>query len=77
MTISEAIEYFLSDHRRLGSRPAATQWGWDARRIAGYAGRAYRPVLRDLNRWEERGLGGSADGAAPGNPSPIGVDRRA
>lgn len=26
MTIFEAIEYFLSDHRRLGSRPATIQW---------------------------------------------------
>ena len=36
--------------------------------IAAYTGRSEASVLRDLDRWEERGFGGLADGTAPGNP---------
>lgn len=50
--------------------------GWDVQQIAGYTGRTYRQVLRDLDRWEARGLGGLADGTALGKASPIGEEQR-
>ena len=39
-------------------------------RIAAYTGRSPASVLRDLDRWEGRGLEGLADGTAPGTPPP-------
>ena len=36
--------------------------------IAAYTGRSPASVGRDLDRWEERGFEGLADGTAPGNP---------
>lgn len=39
--------------------------------IAAYAGRRLSSVLRDYNRWEQRGLAGLADSAVPGRWSPI------
>jgi transposase len=36
--------------------------------IASYTGRSPQSVGRDLDRWEERGVEGLADGTAPGNP---------
>lgn len=45
--------------------------------IAAYTGRSEASVLRDLDRWEERGFGGLADGTAPGNPPRITGEVRA
>lgn len=39
--------------------------------IASYTGRSPASVARDLDRWQERGIEGLADGAAPGNPPRI------
>lgn len=50
--------------------------GLGAQEIAEYTGRGYREVLRDLDRWEARGLEGLADGQAPGNPSALGGEQR-
>jgi transposase len=36
--------------------------------IAAYTGRSPASVCRDLDRWEQRGFEGLADGSAPGNP---------
>ncbi len=36
--------------------------------IAVYTGRSPTSVLRDFDRWKERGSEGLADGTAPGNP---------
>ncbi len=46
-------------------------------RIASYTGRSQASVLRDLDRWEERGFEGLADGTAPGNPPRITGEVRA
>jgi transposase len=51
--------------------------GEGVERIATYTGRSPSSVLRDLERWEERGFEGLADGAAPGNPPRITVEVRA
>jgi transposase len=40
-------------------------------KIASYTGRSAASVARDLDRWNERGLEGLADGTAPGNPPRI------
>jgi transposase len=40
-------------------------------RIAAYTGRSPASVCRDLDRWEQCGLEGLADGSAPGNPPRI------
>lgn len=45
--------------------------GETVERIATYTGRSAASVLRDLDRWEERGFEGLADGTAPGNPPRI------
>ena len=45
--------------------------------IAAYTGRSEASVLRDLDRWEERGFGGLSDGTAPGNPPRITGEVRA
>ncbi len=45
--------------------------------IAAYTGRGAASVLRDLDRWEERGFGGLADRTAPGNPPRITGEARA
>ena len=42
--------------------------GSNMAQIASYTGRSPTSIARDLDRWEERGLEGLADGAAPGNP---------
>jgi transposase len=42
--------------------------GENAEKIAAYTARSSASVLRDLERWEERGFEGLADGTAPGNP---------
>ncbi len=39
--------------------------------IAAYTARSEQSVGRDLDRWEERGFEGLADGTAPGNPPRI------
>lgn len=44
-----------------------------AAEIAEYSGRGYRSIIRDLERWEERGFEGLGDGSAPGNKSPLGA----
>lgn len=41
--------------------------GEGVERIAAYTGRSPSSVLRDLDRWEERGFEGLADGTAPAN----------
>ncbi len=51
--------------------------GEGAERIAAYTGRSPASVLRDLDRWEGRGLEGLADGTAPGNPPRITGEARA
>ncbi len=45
--------------------------------IAAYTGRGAASVLRDLDRWEERGFEGLADGTAPGNPTRVTGEVRA
>lgn len=45
--------------------------------IAAYTGRGAASVLRDLDRWEERGFEGLADGTAPGNPRRVTEEVRA
>jgi transposase len=45
--------------------------GEGVERIAAHTGRSPSSVLRDLDRWEERGFEGLADGTAPGNPPRI------
>ena len=45
--------------------------------IAAYTGRGAASVLRDLDRWEQRGLEGLADGTAPGNPRRVTEEVRA
>ncbi len=45
--------------------------------IAAYTGRGAASVLRDLDRWEERGFEGLADGTAPGNPPRVTGEVRA
>ena len=51
--------------------------GEGVERIAAYTGRSEASVLRDLDRWEERGFEGLADGSAPGNPPLITAQARA
>lgn len=45
--------------------------GSNMSQIASYTGRSPTSIARDLDRWDERGLEGLADGAAPGNPPRI------
>jgi transposase len=45
--------------------------------IASYTGRSEASVLRDLARWQERGVEGLDDGTAPGNPPRITEPMRA
>ncbi len=45
--------------------------------IAAYTGRSEASVLRDLDRWKERGFEGLADGTAPGNPPRVSAEVRA
>ena len=45
--------------------------------IASYTGRSPASIARDLDRWEERGLEGLADGTAPGNPPRITEEAKA
>lgn len=45
--------------------------GSNIQAISAYTGRSRASVGRDLDRWEERGLEGLFDGAAPGNPPRI------
>ena len=47
------------------------------RTISAYTGRSEAGVGRDLDRWEERGFEGLADGTAPGNPPRITGEARA
>jgi len=44
--------------------------------IASYTGRSPASVARDLDRWQQRGIEGLADGAAPGNPPRITEEAR-
>ncbi len=45
--------------------------------IASYTGRSPQSVGRDLDRWEQRGFEGLADGTAPGNPPRVTGEARA
>lgn len=54
-----------------------SQRGMSASKISEYSGRNYRSIIRDLERWEERGIEGLSDGSAPGNKSPLGEEQRA
>ena len=45
--------------------------GSNMKTIAVYTARGEQSVGRDLDRWEERGFDGLADGTAPGNPPRI------
>ena len=47
------------------------------KRIASYTGRSPTSICRDFDRWEQRGLEGLADAAAPGNPPRITMEARA
>jgi transposase len=49
----------------------------NAEEIAVYLGRSYRSVLRDLQRWEGRGVEGLADSEIPGQRSPLGEVEKA
>lgn len=51
--------------------------GSNVRTIASYTGRSEASVGRDLDRWEEQGFEGLADGTAPGNPPRITGEARA
>jgi transposase len=51
--------------------------GESVERIAAYTGRSRMSVCRDLDRWEQRGLEGLADGTAPGNPPRVTEEARA
>lgn len=51
--------------------------GESVERIAAYTGRSRMSVCRDLDRWEERGFEGLADGTAPGNPPRVSGEARA
>ncbi len=51
--------------------------GEGVEQIAAYTGRSQASVLRDLDRWEGRGLEGLADGSAPGNPPRVTGEARA
>lgn len=44
--------------------------------ISAYTGRSSASVGRDLDRWEQRGIEGLADGTAPGNPPRITEEAR-
>jgi transposase len=48
-----------------------------ASEIGEYTGRHYRSIIRDLERWEERGMAGLSDGSAPGNKRALGEEQRA
>jgi transposase len=50
--------------------------GYNMRSIASYTARSPQSIGRDLDRWEERGLAGLADGTAPGNPPRITEEMR-
>jgi transposase len=50
--------------------------GYNMRSIAAYTARSSQSVGRDLDRWEERGLAGLADGAAPGSPARVTQEAR-
>ena len=45
--------------------------------ISAYTGRGRASIARDLDRWQERGLEGLADGRAPGNPPRITEEAKA
>jgi len=51
--------------------------GSNMRTVASYTARGEQSVGRDLDRWEERGFEGLADGTAPGNPPRITEEARA
>lgn len=51
--------------------------GGSVERIAAYTGRSRMSVCRDLDRWEQRGFEGLADGTAPGNPPRVTEEARA
>ncbi len=51
--------------------------GYNMEAIASYTGRSTSSVGRDLDRWEERGMEGLADGTAPGNPPRVSGRMRA
>lgn len=50
--------------------------GFNMEAIASYADRSPPSVARDLDRWQDRGIEGLADGAAPGNPPRITEEAR-
>jgi transposase len=50
--------------------------GFNIGAIASHVGRDRRSVARDLDRYEERGFEGLADGTAPGNPPRITAEVR-
>ena len=46
--------------------------GMNVTEIAAYVGRDDSTILRDFDRWEGQGIAGLADGASPGQRSPLG-----
>jgi transposase len=44
---------------------------WTVTRLHSHFGRSIKAIHNDFDRWQERGVEGLADGAAPGNPSKI------
>ena len=50
--------------------------GMSVEEIASYTGRHITSVLRDFNRWEEKGVQGLADGVGSGQRSPLGEQHK-
>lgn len=67
-------------HKKVGLRVQVVRLSHrhlSAEAIAVYLGRSYRSVLRDLRRWEARGITGLADGEIAGQRSPLGEVEKA
>src|SRR5215203_7227149 len=63
----EQAPYFKPKVRLRAQVLRLSHRGSNIQTISAYTGRARASVGRDLDRWEERGLEGLFDGAAPGN----------
>jgi transposase len=63
----EQASYFKPKVRLRAQVLRLSHRGSNIQTISAYTGRSRASVGRDLDRWEERGLEGLFDGAAPGN----------
>ena len=63
----EQAPYFKPKVRLRAQVLRLSHRGSNIQTISAYTGRSRASVGRDLDRWEERGLEGLFDGAAPGN----------